>query len=151
MAITFSNEIEIAKPVGEVFDFLSDFRNLPKWNYYVVSVEKITTGPIGVGTEFHQTRKTDSQNYKITQFAKPSIVAMRTLPPERDLEMKFELHARDGRTIIKDTWTIKLPAFIGWFGKKRVQNAVMDNLVKLKTLLETGNVVLQDGTSVVLS
>jgi hypothetical protein len=73
---------------------------------------------------------------------------MRTLPPERDLEMRFELKTRNGRTFLKDTWTVKLPAFIGWFGKKRVKNAVMENLLKLKVLLETGSVVLQDGREV---
>ena|ERR1041385_1575667 len=150
MAVTFYNEIEIARPIEEVFDFLVDFRNLPKWNYYVMTVEKITQGPIQIGTEFHQVRKTDSQNYKITKLIKPFMVAMLTLPPERELEMKFELQTRDGRTLIKDTWTVKLPFFVGWFGKKRVQHAVMENLTKLKTLLETGSVELQDGRRVIL-
>ena len=148
--ITFCNEIEIVKPVDEVFEFLADFQNMPKWNYYVNAVEKITPGPVQIGSEFHQTRKTDSQNYKITQLERPSLVTMQTLPPERQLEMKFDLRSVDGRTVIKDMWTAKLPAFIGWFGKKRVQRAVMENLMKLKILLETGSVVLQDGRRVVL-
>jgi uncharacterized membrane protein len=150
MAITFYNEIEIARPVDEVFAFVSDFRNMPKWNYYVTYVEKITPGPIQIATEFHQVRKTDSQNYKITKLISPSLVAMRTLPPERELEMKFELQWRDGRTYLKDTWTAKIPSFIGWFGKNRVKHAVMENLEKLKILLETGSVELQDGRNIVL-
>ncbi|MEJ0033783.1 MAG: SRPBCC family protein [Bacteroidota bacterium] len=145
MPVTFHNEIEIARPVDEVFEFLCDFRNMPKWNYYIIMVEKMTTGPIQIGTEFHQTRKIDSQKYKITKLIKPSLVAMQTLPPERQLEVKFELKVVNGRTLVKDTWTAKIPSFIGWFGKKRVQHAVMENLLKLKTLLETGSVELQDG------
>jgi uncharacterized membrane protein len=150
MPVTFSNEIEIARPIDEVFEFLCDFQNMPKWNYYVMKVEKITPGPIKLGTEFHQQRKTDAQSYRIIKLTRPSVVAMQTLPPERQLEVRFELRAVGNRTFIKDVWTVSIPSFVGWFGKRRVQKAVMENLVKLKTLLETGSVVLQDGRKIEL-
>ena len=30
---TFQNTVTIARPVGEVFTFLADLRNIPRWNY----------------------------------------------------------------------------------------------------------------------
>ena len=30
---SFQNTVTIARPVGEVFAFLADLRNIPRWNY----------------------------------------------------------------------------------------------------------------------
>lgn len=43
----------VARDPGAVFDFLADSRNAPLWITEVVSVEKVTDGPIGPGTRFH--------------------------------------------------------------------------------------------------
>ena len=34
----FQNVIEIKAPVTEVFEFVADMRNTPKWNYFVMRV-----------------------------------------------------------------------------------------------------------------
>jgi len=34
----FQNVIEIKTPVTEVFEFVADMRNTPKWNYFVTRV-----------------------------------------------------------------------------------------------------------------
>jgi len=139
------NEIIIHKPIEEVFSFLLDFENLPKWNYYVVKVSKVTAGPITKGSVFHQVRKTDAQDLQIIELEFPSVVAIETLPPERHLVMRFNLIAQGDHTKLEDAWQVKMPRVIGWFAKKKIQPAVMENLQKLKTLLETGKVTLQDG------
>jgi uncharacterized membrane protein len=36
--LEFENTIHIDRPVNEVFELLSDFENIPKWNYYVLEV-----------------------------------------------------------------------------------------------------------------
>jgi hypothetical protein len=46
------NKVEIARPIEEVFDFAADMRNELKWNPDVESMEKITEGPVGLGTRF---------------------------------------------------------------------------------------------------
>lgn len=144
-AIKFRNEIIINRTINDVFTFLSDFENLSKWNYYVVKVKKITEGPTAIGSTFHQSRKTDSQEFKIVAFDSPTTLAIETLPPERYLVMRFALVAQGPSTKIIDDWELEAPWFVQWFAKRRIQSAVMDNLQKLKTLLETGNVTLQDG------
>ncbi len=42
----------IQRPPEEVFDYLSDPRNELEWNPKVRVMEKLTDGPVGVGTEF---------------------------------------------------------------------------------------------------
>jgi uncharacterized protein YndB with AHSA1/START domain len=45
-------EILIRRPVEEVFDFVADERNEPQYNRRMTKAEKITPGPVGVGTRF---------------------------------------------------------------------------------------------------
>jgi carbon monoxide dehydrogenase subunit G len=44
--------ILIDRPVKDVFAFVADPNNMPKWNSAVVSLEQITPGDVGVGTKF---------------------------------------------------------------------------------------------------
>jgi len=45
-------EIVINRPVEEVFDFVADERNEPRYNPRMRTAEQTTAGPIGVGTRF---------------------------------------------------------------------------------------------------
>jgi uncharacterized membrane protein len=63
------NELEINRPIADVFSFVSNFENMPNWNYFVSEkVRKLSEGSIGLNTTFRQVRKTDTQEYKITEF-----------------------------------------------------------------------------------
>ena len=42
----------IDRPIKEVFAFVADPNNMPKWNSAVVSLEQITPGAVAVGTKF---------------------------------------------------------------------------------------------------
>jgi hypothetical protein len=50
-----SGEILINRPVEQVFDSVADQRNEPSYNPRMLQSEKITEGPIGVGTRFRAT------------------------------------------------------------------------------------------------
>ena len=65
--LEFETTIRINRPLGEVFAFLLDLENLPKWNYYVLEVTSRSDGPIQIGTTYHQGRKTDEQDLGITE------------------------------------------------------------------------------------
>jgi uncharacterized membrane protein len=43
-------EVVIDRPLPEVWAFLTDFRNMPKWARGVDSITAISPGPVGVGT-----------------------------------------------------------------------------------------------------
>lgn len=90
----FSNNLIIGRPINEVFRFVADFENMPKWNYYVVEVNKVTSGPIGIGTVFRQVRKTDTQKYKIVEFEPNRKVVVETLPPARRCRCGLRLSLR---------------------------------------------------------
>jgi hypothetical protein len=59
-------EIVIARPVEEVFEFVTDERNEPRYNPRMLRAEKLTPGPIGVGTRFRAEMKTRPRPAEMT-------------------------------------------------------------------------------------
>ena len=104
-------------------------------------------------TIYRQGRRTDEQRFVVTDFQPDQLVAARTLPPARDLQMRFTFQPDGGGTRLTDDWTLdtSLPRWLDRIGATRVSSAVRDNLAKLKELLETGRVRLQDGRAETVS
>ena len=50
--VRVEGEIVIDRPAEEVFDFVADERNEPRYNPKMRRAEQISDGPIGVGTRF---------------------------------------------------------------------------------------------------
>jgi uncharacterized protein YndB with AHSA1/START domain len=59
-------EIIIHRPVEEVFDFVADERNEPRYNPRMLDVELITDGPIGLGTRFRVELMTGGRTMPMT-------------------------------------------------------------------------------------
>ena len=49
--------MEISRPVAEVFAFVADQTNAPKWQNGLREVRRLTDGPIGAGTEHEFVRR----------------------------------------------------------------------------------------------
>lgn len=49
--------IELKAPTSEVFDFVADHTNAPRWQRGLHKVRRTTPGPIGVGTEHEFARR----------------------------------------------------------------------------------------------
>ena len=151
--LEFKNTIRIDRPIEEVFAFLSDFENIPKWNYYVLEVRQLSENPIGIGTTYHQVRKTDEQDFHITEFEANRTVAVKTLPQSSpSFERRFTLYEEGNTARIRDEWKLDTgrPVVLEKLAGGRVKSAVAENLAKLQELLEEGRVVLQDGRQVIL-
>jgi uncharacterized membrane protein len=151
--IEFENKIVIQRPVEEVFAFVSDFENVPKWNYYVQQVTRTSNGPFGAGTIYHQVRKSDQQDFEIIDYKPGQQVTVKTLPGSRPvLERRLVFEAEGKVTKFIDRWQLESgrPRLLERLAAGRVRRAVLENLQKLKELLETGAVQLQDGRRVSL-
>jgi uncharacterized membrane protein len=151
LVLEFENTIAIDRPIDEVFAFLSDFENIPKWNYYVLEVRQLSESPIGIGTTYHQVRKTDEQDFRIIAFEPNNTVAVKTLPQSSpSFERRFTLYEEGDTTQIRDQWKLDTgrAALLERLARGRVKSAVSENLSKLKELLQDGRVVLQDGREV---
>jgi len=146
--IEFENSILIQAPVKEVYSFLADLENLSKWNYYVLVVRRIEGAQATVGTIYHQVRKTDEENLRIEELIPDRKIVVNTVQPSPlMLEMTLRLAEEGAATRLRDGWKLDTgrPALLERLGQGTVKAAAAQNLEKLKELLETGRVVLQDG------
>ena len=151
--IEFTNQIVVERPVDEVFGFVANFENVPTWNYYVLEVRQTSPGPVGVGATYHQVRKADAQDFRIMAFNANRQVAVETIPPSMPaFERRLTFEVAGAGTRIVDEWKLDTgrPALVERLGAGRIRSAVLENLGKLKVLLETGRVRLQDGRQVAL-
>ncbi len=72
----FEATITIERPIEEVFAFLAEGTNDPKFSPRVLEIENTTGGPVGVGTVFTSTVKDagmkSKREIKITEFDAPT-------------------------------------------------------------------------------
>ncbi len=73
-------EIVIRRPVEEVFDFVADERNEPRYNPRMLHAEKLTVGPIGAGTRFRAEmkgkRRPVEMTVEFTEYERPRRLAL---------------------------------------------------------------------------
>ena len=139
---TFENTVMIARPIEDVFAFLSDLENIPKWNYAIVETRKISEGPVGVGTTYHQVRSVPSRSeerLEITTYDPPRQLEIRgQLGPFRS-RLFYALDTIPEGTRVTNTVEVELRGpgrLLGRLAEPRVREAVAANLRKLKELLE---------------
>jgi uncharacterized protein YndB with AHSA1/START domain len=76
MAGQFDATVKIDRPIEEVFAFLADGENDPKFSPRVLEIKKTTDGPPGVGTVYASTVKDagvkTQREFKLTEFEPPT-------------------------------------------------------------------------------
>jgi uncharacterized protein YndB with AHSA1/START domain len=75
-------EVLIRRPVEDVFDFVADERTEPTYNRNMIRSEKVTDGPVGVGTRFRATIRSRPRpigmDIEYTRFDRPRQIASTT-------------------------------------------------------------------------
>lgn len=140
----FQNQVEIGRPIGDVFAYLSDLENVPEWNYAIQQTVKITPGPIRVGTEFRQTRslpRPSEETIRVARLEPPDALEVSgTLGPFR-ARLIYELTPTEAGTRLVNP--IHLTAsgpmrILARLATGRMRRAVAENLNVLKGILEQG-------------
>ena len=139
---TFENTVTIRKPIEEVFGFLSDFENLPRWNYAIVETHKISEGPVGVGTIYQQVRSVPSRSeerFEVTAYNPPRQLEIRGLLGPFPSRLSYALDAVPEGTRVTNSVELELRGpgrLLERVAVPRVRDAVAANLRRLKELLE---------------
>jgi uncharacterized protein YndB with AHSA1/START domain len=78
MAGQFEATVEIDRPIEQVFAFLADGENDPKFSPRVQQIAKTTDGPTAAGTVYASTVKdaglTTKREFRITEFQPPTMI-----------------------------------------------------------------------------
>jgi uncharacterized protein YndB with AHSA1/START domain len=137
----FANTILIRRPVSDVFGYLADFSNIPKWNY-AIEESRQSPGPTRIGTTIHQTRSVPSRSeetLRVTEFVPDRTITLGgTLGPFEGV-MRYELEPTAEGTRLTNSADLRAGGLLGLaapLAAGRVSNAVAENLDVLKRLLE---------------
>lgn len=102
------NRVEVNRPPAEVFKFIADLCNEPRYVPNVLETEKVSDGPTGVGTKYREVtrimlgRKAVA-TYEITQYDPPTTFAFRGTSGRSRFRGKWVLEATDDGTLAKFT------------------------------------------------
>ena len=139
---TFENVVVIGRPIEDVFAFLSDFENVPKWNYAIVETRKVSEGPVGVGTTYRQVRSVPSrseESFEVTAYDPPRHLAIQGQLGPFPSRLSYALDALPEGTRVTNSVELQLRGpgrLLGPLAVPRVRDAVGANLRKLKELLD---------------
>ena len=139
---TFENTLVIRRPIEEVFAFLADLENVPRWNYAIVKTHKVSQGPVGVGTISQQVRSVPSrseEHFEVTAYNPPRELELRGQLGPFPSHLSYALDAVPEGTRITNAVELELRGpgrLLGRVAVPRVRDAVATNLRKLKELLE---------------
>lgn len=140
--IRFTNTIDIAADSTLVFGYLADLEHVPEWNWAIDSTEKLTPGPVRMGSRYRQERSAPRPGVETIEIT--------SLDPGRRFEiagalgpfqsrLSYEIEPIVGGTRVTNRVELDPPIPLGPLGDvlgARVRGAVAENLGVLKRLLE---------------
>jgi len=143
--INFEIGVLIDRPVPDVFSFLSNPLNLPKWQSMIARIEQVTPGAVNVGSKYKVSaemmgRKIDGQmeittfeppaRFGFTNHAGPMQVTVTVMLKPVGTGAKISLNAQGNPGGL---FKIAEGVLAG-----QVKSQMEANLARLKTLLEAG-------------
>jgi len=104
-------EIVIVRPVEEVFDFVADERNEPRYNPRMVRAEQASSGPIGAATKFQTELKTMgrlmSMTVEFTRIERPCLLASRTTSSMMETKGSLTFESVTAGTRMRWSWDVR--------------------------------------------
>lgn len=139
----FTNTVTIHRSPHEVFEFLANFENVPKWNYAIVETRKTSDGPVGIGATYRQTRSLPApseETFRVTEFEPDHQLAIHGDLGPFEGTLTYDLEGVSDGTRITNRADLQAHGLLkvaAPLASGRVGNAVAANLQKLKEILET--------------
>lgn len=104
-------EIIINRPVEEVFDFVADERNEPRYNPQMLRAEQTSAGPIGRGTRFRAESKTMGRmaemTIEFTAYERPRRLASSTRLSAMDIQGTLTFDPVPQGTRMRWSWELE--------------------------------------------
>jgi hypothetical protein len=137
----------IAAPPKRVFDAVADVATLPMRIPEIKAVEMLTTGHVGVGTKFKETRmmfgKETSETFEITEFSPPAKLTMKAVSCGVEYTAEHRFKPDRGGTLLELemrhralTLYAKLFRPLGWLMGGMMRKALAKDLDALAAAVE---------------
>ena len=146
---SFENVVVIERPREDVFAFLADLENVPRWNPAIEVTWKTSPSAVGVGTTYRQVRSWPRRNeemIEVTAFEPPHRLTVEgQIGPFRAqvgymLEVDAEASAGQEATRLTNWVELEPPSIISALvvplAASQIRTSVASNLEVLKQVLE---------------
>jgi len=141
------NSILINKPVEQVWNYLTDFENTPKWDIGVLETKQTSEGPAGLGTTFQNSGpflgRTAVREYEVIEYVPNKKVKVKLITSTRSIhraEVCNTFESAQTETMLTFVGQIEFGGLFKLFQPILYQRAKKDgqgDLENLKRLLET--------------
>lgn len=142
--IKVGGSIEISSPQSQVFTFISDLNNIPRWQSEVVQSTVVTPGPLKVGTRFDEVVKVGPwrlhNHCVVTQYEPERRMAFKAESSPVEFEGKITLEQIKDKTLVTMDGTASLKGFYRMMQfalASDLRKGVRQELRALKEILET--------------
>lgn len=135
----------IHRPIEEVFSYLSNLEHATELLPFVTDMEKLSTGPVGHGSRFLETRLVRRRRIQaevhITEFASPSSFTSKSVSNGVEILYHYTFSTIEEGTQVEMVAEVKTGGFLSFLTKKQlvkiIKNEDGGQLQKLKEVLET--------------
>ena len=141
--ITFETDVRIERPIEEVFAYVSDPLNFPRWNSAVEAVRKTSAGESDVGSTYLMERQLPtgraSNELEIVAHERPKAFAIRATSGPTPFVYRYRFSSESGGTVVQLDAEVELQgtaALLGKLARPAVKKGVDENFAALKELLE---------------
>jgi len=150
--IEATNKVRIERPAWFVFEFLSDIENSPLWEQFDMRAIKITPGIVELGTQYRLVHAKYERTLRVFDYEKDNRIAVVTVEqaaPKIELNIRLQPEG-DALTLALVDWKLAagLPGLVERLAEGKIKQAVSESLYKLRELLETGSVTLENGRDI---
>lgn len=139
----YEKSVHINRPQQEVFDFVTNLSNDPKWQSNIQSVERVSDGPIGVGSTWRYITKflgrQNETEIQMTSYDPPYQSSVKAVSGPIPFENTHKFQAQDGGTLLTFTGQAEIGGFFkiaeGLAGKQ-IEKQIEADAAALKKVLE---------------
>ena len=142
--MNFETSVSIQRTVDDVFDYVSDPRNFPRWNSAVQAVEQTSPGTDGVGATYRMQRHLPGgpaeNDLEVIARNTPSEFEIRTTSGPTPFTYSYRFSESEGGTLVELAAQVELGGLAGALGplaSRGVKRGVDSNFADLKRILET--------------
>jgi dehydrogenase/reductase SDR family protein 12 len=144
--VKVEQSIMIDKPVEQVWNFLTDFQNTPKWDVGVLETRQTSTGPAGLGTTFQNIGaflgQQSVREYRVTEYEPDKKVTVELVNPTKSIqkaEVRYTFEPAQTGTRLNFMGSIEFGGFFRLLQPillQRAKRSGQGDLNNLKRLLE---------------
>lgn len=141
--IAFETKVRINRGIEEVFAYVSDPLNFPRWNSAVKAVRKTSVGEDGVASTYSMERELPTgraiNELEVVASEPPRTFAIRTTAGPTPFLYRYQFSAENGETVVNLDAQVEVEgaaAFLPQLARRLVKKGVNDNLATLKQILE---------------